>query len=71
MSEKMKRIAFLLLILMFVPSIASAWWNPDWSHKKKITIDAPKLKTEGLSIPESSYALVRLHAGNFAFFSDI
>ena len=71
MSEKMKRIAFLLLILMFVPSIASAWWNPDWSHKKKITIDAPKLKTEGLSIPESSYALVRLHAGNFAFFSEL
>ena len=67
----MKRIGFLLLILMFVPSIASAWWNPDWGYKKKITFDAPKLKADGISIPASSFALIRLHTGNFTFFSEL
>jgi biopolymer transport protein ExbB len=67
----MKRIGFLLLILMLVPSIASAWWNPDWGYKKKITLDAPKLKADGLSIPTSSFALIRLHTGNFTFFSEL
>ena len=67
----MKRLGFLLLILMFIPSIASAWWNPDWGYKKKITFDAPKLKTDGLSIPADSYALIRLHTGNFMFFTEL
>ena len=71
MREKMKRFGFLLLILMFIPSIASAWWNPDWGYKKKITFDAPKLKTDGLSIPADSFALIRLHTGNFMFFSEL
>ena len=67
----MKRFGFLLVILMFVPSIASAWWNPDWGYKKKITLDAPKLKQEGISIPAASLALIRLHTGNFTFFADL
>ena len=67
----MKRIGFLLVILLFVPSIASAWWNADWGYKKKITLDAAKLKQDGLAIPAASFALIRLHTGNFTFFTDI
>jgi biopolymer transport protein ExbB len=67
----MKRFGFLLVILIFVPSIASAWWNPDWGYKKKITLDVPKLKQEGISIPAASFALIRLHTGNFTFFADL
>ena len=55
----MKRIGFLLVILMLVPSLASAWWNEDWGYKKKITLDATKLKQDGLTAPADSFALIR------------
>ncbi|MEI6334089.1 MAG: DUF2341 domain-containing protein [Methylococcaceae bacterium] len=67
----MKRCGFLLIVLLFIPSIASAWWNADWGYKKKITIDAQKLKQDGITVPASAFALVRLHTGNFAFFADL
>ncbi len=67
----MKRCGFLLMILMLIPSMASAWWNADWGYKKKITIDVQKLKQEGLTVPASGYALIRLHTGNFTFFADL
>ena len=67
----MKRCGFLLIVLLFIPSIASAWWNADWGYKKKITIDAQKLKQDGVTVPAAAFALVRLHTGNFAFFADL
>jgi biopolymer transport protein ExbB len=67
----MKRCGFLLMILMLIPSMASAWWNADWGYKKKITIDVQKLKQDGMTLPASGYALIRLHTGNFTFFADL
>lgn len=67
----MKRCGFLLVILMLVPSMASAWWNADWGYKKKITLDVQKLKQDGVTVPASAYALIRLHTGNFTFFADL
>ena len=67
----MKRCGFLLIVLLFIPSIASAWWNADWGYKKIITIDAQKLKQDGVTVPAAAFALVRLHTGNFAFFADL
>lgn len=67
----MKRFGFLLIVLMCIPSFASAWWNDDWGYKKKISLNMEMLKQDGLSVPASSYALIRLHTGNFAFFADL
>ena len=67
----MKRFSFLIVVLMLIPTMASAWWSEDWGFKKKITIDAEKIKTDGLTIPVSAYALVRLHTGNFTQFADV
>ncbi len=67
----MKRFGFLLMILMLVPSLASAWWNADWGYKKKITVDIQKLKQDGVTVPASAFALIRLHTGNFAYFADL
>ena len=67
----MKRCGFLLVVLMLIPSIASAWWNADWGYKKKITLDMQKLKQDGVTVPASAFALVRLHTGNFSFFADL
>ena len=67
----MKRLGFILVILMLIPSLASAWWSDDWGYKKKITLDVQKLKQDNVTIPASSYALIRLHTGNFSFFADL
>ncbi len=48
-------------------SSANAWWNDDWSLRKKITIDT---SASGANITEAvgtTAVLVRLHAGNFRF----
>jgi biopolymer transport protein ExbB len=48
-------------------SPAKAWWNDDWSMRKKITIDT---SASGANITDqigTQAVLVRLHAGNFRF----
>ena len=67
----MRKTAFLLLLLALIPHSASAWWNEEWSYKKKITLDTQKLKQENLAAPESAFALIRLHTGNFLSFMEL
>jgi biopolymer transport protein ExbB len=56
-----------VLTLLSVSNSAQAWWDGDWSFRKKITVDAgPK----GGALPETAGEiplLVRLHDGNFRF----
>ncbi|WP_375314052.1 DUF2341 domain-containing protein [Bradyrhizobium sp. A5] len=61
----------VLLALVFLatlwPSPASAWWNDQWTLRKKITIDTGP---SGAGISDAIGAtpiLVRLHVGNFRF----
>src|SRR5215469_5172402 len=59
----------ITLAVLVVASPAKAWWNDDWSLRKKITIDA---SAAGANITEpigTTPVLVRLHAGNFRFAS--
>ena len=62
---------FLLLLglaaALTFPATACAWWNADWSSRKKITIDTG---ASGVPIADaigSTPVLVRLHDGNFPF----
>jgi biopolymer transport protein ExbB len=51
------------------PAPAAAWWNDQWTLRKKITIDTGP-SGAGISDPiGSSPVLVRLHIGNFRFSS--
>lgn len=53
--------------LTMAPTAAQAWWNDDWSLRKKITIDA---SASGANITDpigTVPVLIRLHAGNFRF----
>ncbi len=55
--------------LTLLPSQAKAWWNDDWSLRKKITIDA---SASGANITDpigTTPVLIRLHVGNFRFAS--
>ncbi len=66
------RAVLLALMLALSAAIvtaspAKAWWNDDWSLRKKITIDT---SASGANVTEpigTQAVLVRLHAGNFRF----
>ena len=65
-----KFILIILLILLFSHS-AHAWWNEDWDYRKKLVLDTT---TNGVSIDSpllNPKVLVRLHLGNFVYFTDI
>jgi biopolymer transport protein ExbB len=56
-----------ILAVLSVSSSAQAWWDGDWSYRKKITVDAG---AKGGALPETAGQiplLVRLHDGNFKF----
>jgi len=67
---KILRFAFALALAMTVlTESAQAWWNDDWSMRKKITIDT---SSTGANITDpigSVPVLIRLHIGNFRFAS--
>lgn len=67
----MRRFCFFLIFLTLLPSLASAWWNDEWGYKKKISLDMQKLQQEGLTLPQDGFALIRLHTGNFTYFTDL
>jgi biopolymer transport protein ExbB len=60
-----------LIVALVVPRFAwAAWWNDDWAFRKQILLD---LSPAGASIPGSPVdvpVLVRLHPGNFGYFTD-
>jgi biopolymer transport protein ExbB len=56
-----------VLALLSVSNSAQAWWDGDWSFRKKITVDAG---AKGGALPDTAGEiplLVRLHDGNFKF----
>jgi biopolymer transport protein ExbB len=72
MKRSIKRILEVLalcstLMAVFAPAQAYAWWNSDWSERKKITLDT---SANGAAINDAIGAmpvLIRLHSGNFKF----
>jgi biopolymer transport protein ExbB len=59
--------AALLVALSLVPGTARAWWNDDWSLRKKIVVDT---SAAGAAINDpigAAVILIRLHLGNFKF----
>jgi len=63
----MRKILLTLILALATPQIAHAWWNGEWTERKKITLDT---SATGLALKQEVVApvvLVRLHTGNFAF----
>ena len=62
-------LLFGLVALVASLAPANAWWNDEWSLRKKITIDA---SASGANVTDpigGVPVLVRLHVGNFRFSS--
>jgi len=64
--------ASMLLLLVVVlaalsPRPAAAWWNDQWTLRKKITVDTGPSGAGITDAIGSTAVLVRLHVGNFRF----
>ncbi|MEO7559706.1 MAG: DUF2341 domain-containing protein [Nitrosospira sp.] len=60
----MRILASLLAFVLCTLSLSShAWWNEEWTGRKKITLTNPAGEVADAPI------LIRLHTGNFDFFS--
>lgn len=56
----------ILVLLLGLPMMAHAWWNTEWSYRKKIALDGAE--TPALGGPVQQVLVpIRLHAGNFPF----
>lgn len=68
---KMVQCKLILLALSLLPALAQAWWNPDWSYRKAITLETgpagANLALDAHEVP----VLIRLHTGNFRYFPDV
>ncbi|MHA3772463.1 DUF2341 domain-containing protein [Verrucomicrobiota bacterium sgz303538] len=63
----MKRLLLGLVAVTVLSSTAQAWWNKEWTVRKKVTIDT---SAEGGAITEpigSAAVLIRLYDGNYQF----
>ncbi len=66
-SSLLKRLFLGAFVALACSGTAHAWWDADWTMRKKITIDT---SSTGVAIPDATGAvpvLVRLHEGNFQF----
>jgi biopolymer transport protein ExbB len=62
-----KSLLFGCLVALTFASPAQAWWNGDWTMRKKITVDTT---AAGVAIADpigTAAVLIRLHDGNFQF----
>ena len=59
-----------LLTLLFTV-ITLAWWNEDWSSRRQVSVDATATGADIQETISDVPILIRLHAGNFAFFSEL
>lgn len=60
-------LAFVMLVAALWTAPAAAWWNDQWSLRKKITIDTGASGAGVSDAIGTAPILVRLHVGNFRF----
>ncbi|MEJ2686356.1 MAG: DUF2341 domain-containing protein [Gammaproteobacteria bacterium] len=65
------RLLIALSVLLMLPGISHAWWNKDWSFRKKITLDTTAKAANIDKTLSDVPVLVRLHTGNFQYFLDL
>lgn len=63
----MNRFVAVIVLWLLLPLSAQAWWNAEWSVRKKITLDASAagIAADAAEVP----LLLRLSTGNFDFFA--
>mgnify|MGYP002713018257 FL=1 len=57
----------LALMLLFVPSLAQAWWSEEWPYRVKVNVNLPA-DNSAQNAADDRTVLLRLHTGNFQDF---
>ena len=68
---QISKLVVSIFILFLCSQSVHAWWNEDWDYRKKLVLDTT---ANGVSIDSpllNPKILVRLHLGNFVYFTDI
>ena len=65
------RTLFLALIVFGASTSAMAWWNPEWSSRKALTVNTTAAGVDVKSDLQDVTVLVRLHSGNFPQFLNV
>ncbi len=63
----LRRVLPALICLLLLPLQAHAWWNSDFTTRKKISFNTSAQGVETTSDQSFVPVLVRLHTGNFGF----
>lgn len=64
----MRYLTLALLGWLFLqPAQAHAWWNADWSYRKKVMLNTTPAGVDVKQTLGNAVVLVRLHTGNMAF----
>jgi biopolymer transport protein ExbB len=71
-SVKFKRVSrFAAAAALIAPLAAAAWWSPDWTARKEITLNTTATGANlTAAVPEPTL-LLRLHQGNFPQFLNV
>ena len=56
-----------LVLMLMAPTLSHAWWNEEWSFRKKITLDTSAVGADTKEGVSEVPVLLRLHTGNFSF----
>ncbi|MGZ8243984.1 DUF2341 domain-containing protein [Methylomagnum sp.] len=68
----MNRITLPLgLLLLLLPALAFGWWNDEWKSRRQVTVDAAATGADIQETVAEFPLLIRLHAGNFAYFAEL
>ncbi len=68
MSTLTRILAFLFLL---TSPLAEAWWNEDWASRRQVTLDTSAAGADTRETLKDFPFLIRLHAGNFAYFTEL
>lgn len=69
MRKALSALSFALLGAAMLPTTAHAWWNGDWKHRTKVTLNTTSAGVETKEALSGVAVPVRLHSGNFDFLS--
>jgi len=59
------------MVLTVIPGVAYSWWNDDWASRKQMTLDGGVTGADLKGGVADFPLLLRLHTGNFSYFSEI
>lgn len=66
-----RRTIPLGLTLLLLPALAFGWWNDEWKSRRQVTVDAAATGADIQETVAEFPLLIRLHAGNFAYFAEL